>query len=272
MTKVFSLFRPDPLKRLNLDLGTAGKHLSGRARTSVPEPTQVERARVDAEVRAWRTTSPTAWPVPGCRRSGPRRCLGCPTCRTGSTVRCAATDLGVAKIPWWAGLVRVLQWLLILAALGGAGWLAALAVLSALQMSSPEPPDVGSVPVPTLLLVGGVVLGVLLALFCRLLVRATARHRAASADQRLRAAIARGRRGAGGPAGARPSWRRTPRCATGWSRRSSSAMSRAVRPGSRPQAPCRRCFSTGHGRWPRRCRRASAGWSEITPIRTRRTP
>ncbi len=60
VTKVFSVFRPDPLKKLNLDLGAAGKHLSGRAATSVPEPTQVERARVDAEVRAWRTTSPRA--------------------------------------------------------------------------------------------------------------------------------------------------------------------------------------------------------------------
>ncbi len=102
----------------------------------------------------------------------------------------SSTDLGVAKIPWWAGVVRVLQWLLILAALGGAAWLLTLAVLSYLQMSSPEPPDVGSVPLPTLMLVGGVVLGLLLALFCRVLVRATARHRAASADQRLRAAIA----------------------------------------------------------------------------------
>ena len=56
--------------------------------------------------------------------------------------------------------------------------------------SAPEPLEVGPVQLPTLLLVGGVVLGVLLALFCRVLVRSTARHRAAAADQRLRTAIA----------------------------------------------------------------------------------
>ncbi len=39
------------------------------------------------------------------------------------------------------------------------------------------------------MLIGGVVLGILFALFCRFLVRATARRRARSADRRLRAKI-----------------------------------------------------------------------------------
>src|SRR5688500_2244576 len=52
VTSWLSRLRPDPLKRLHLDLGAAGKQLTGRARTSVPAPTQVQRARVDTEVRA----------------------------------------------------------------------------------------------------------------------------------------------------------------------------------------------------------------------------
>ena len=36
-----------------------------------------------------------------------------------------------------------------------------------LQLPEPTPPKVGGVPVPTLMLIGGVVLGVLLALVCR---------------------------------------------------------------------------------------------------------
>jgi hypothetical protein len=40
-----------------------------------------------------------------------------------------------------------------------------------------------------MLLVGGVVIGVLLALFCRLLVDLTARRRAAAAERRLRKAV-----------------------------------------------------------------------------------
>jgi GTPase Era involved in 16S rRNA processing len=185
VTRVFSLFRSDPLKKIDLDLGAAGKHLSGRARPAVPEPTQVEKARVDAEVRGLADdvsdglTRPWATAI---RNASVSR-LPDLTGRLDGAL--ASTDLGVAKIPWWAGLVRVLQWLLILAAVGGAGWLAALAVAPSL----PEPAEVGSFPLPILLLVGGVMLGVLLALFCRVLVRATARRRATSADQRLRSAI-----------------------------------------------------------------------------------
>ncbi len=51
VTSWLSKFRPDPLKRLHLDLGAAGKELAGVPRTSVPEPTQVQRARIDTEVR-----------------------------------------------------------------------------------------------------------------------------------------------------------------------------------------------------------------------------
>ncbi len=42
---------------------------------------------------------------------------------------------------------------------------------------------------PVVLLLGGVVLGLLLALLCRFLVAATARSRARSADRRLRSSI-----------------------------------------------------------------------------------
>ena len=50
-------------------------------------------------------------------------------------------------------------------------------------------PAVGGIDLPILLLVGGVVVGVLLALLCRFLVDLTARRRAAAADRRLREAV-----------------------------------------------------------------------------------
>jgi hypothetical protein len=190
VTKLFSYFRPDPLKRLHLDLGAAGKQLTGRARTSVPVATQVERARVDAEVRALADDVSVGLARPweqAIRTASVSRLTDLSDRLDGAL---ADTDLGVARMPWWAGVVRVLQWLLILAALTGAGWLGALAAMSYLQMSSPTPPDVGSLPLPTLLLLGGVLAGVLLAMVCRVLVRITARRRAAAADHRLRAAIA----------------------------------------------------------------------------------
>ena len=94
-----------------------------------------------------------------------------------------------AKLPWWAGLVRVLQWVLILAAAAGAVWLGSLAVMGYLQVPQPSLPSVVGIPVPTLLLVGGVGLGILLALFCRVLVHFTARARARAVDKRLRTGI-----------------------------------------------------------------------------------
>jgi hypothetical protein len=98
----------------------------------------------------------------------------------------ASTDLGVATIPGWAGAVRVLQWFLIAIAAVGAGWLGALAALELLQLPDLATPQVGRLALPTLLLLGGIALGILLALVCRLLVRMTARRRAAAADRRLR--------------------------------------------------------------------------------------
>jgi len=92
-------------------------------------------------------------------------------------------------VPGWCRGVRLLQWLLLLVAVGGAGWLATLAVLGFLHTTSPEPPKVAGVAVPTIMLAAGVVLGILLALLTRAMVRSSARARAARAESRLREAV-----------------------------------------------------------------------------------
>ena len=85
--------------------------------------------------------------------------------------------------------MKILQYVLIISALLGAGWLALLAFGSYARLPDPPTPEVGGFPVPTLLLLGGVGLGLLLALVCRWLVSLTARSRARAADKRLREAI-----------------------------------------------------------------------------------
>ncbi|MGZ4465858.1 MAG: GTPase [Nocardioides sp.] len=189
VTAWLSRFRPDPLKRLHLDLGAEGKQLTGRSRTSVPVASQVQRARVDTEVRALADDVSTGLSRPWAEAVRRASVARLPELGDRLDGALAETELGVAKVPAWAGTVRVLQWLLVLGALGGAAWLGVIAVLGYLQVSQPTTPDAAGVPVPTALLLGGVALGILLALVCRLLVGATARARARRADVRLREAV-----------------------------------------------------------------------------------
>jgi hypothetical protein len=190
VTAWLSRLRPDPLKRLHLDLGKEGSALTGRGRTSVPSATHVQRARVDAEVRAVadEVSAPLARPwAESVRRASVTRL---PELGDRLDVALSRTPLDVDRVPAWARLVRVLQWVLLVAALAGLVWSAVLVADPWFGVVRPHTPAVAGFPVPVLLLLGGVVLGMLLALLCRWLVSATARSRARSADRRLRAAIA----------------------------------------------------------------------------------
>jgi len=189
VTSWLTRLKPDPLRRLHLDLGRHGKELTGTARASVPEATLVQRARVDAAVRGLSTdvgeqlTPPWADAV---RRASVSRL---PDLNDALDKAVTGTDLGVARTPAWWRMVRVLQWVLILTAVAGALWLAGLAVMGYLQMPTPDTPRYRGFPLPTLMLVGGVVAGIVLGLLCRLVVALSARRKARSADKRLRAAI-----------------------------------------------------------------------------------
>ncbi|GGO88112.1 hypothetical protein GCM10011584_14360 [Nocardioides phosphati] len=180
--------KPDPLKRLHLDLGQDGRALVKSARTSVPEPTPVQRARVDSAVRAAcdEVSAGLAKPWQQSIRSAATAHLDDLNNRLDHTL--ASTPLGVDRLPWWASVVRLLQWLLIASALVGGLWLAGLALAGYLRFDVPSP-EVGPVALPTVLLLGGVIGGILLALLCRVLVGASARSRARSADRRLREGI-----------------------------------------------------------------------------------
>lgn len=179
--------KPDPLKRLHLDLGSAGKELTGQARSSVPTATPVQRARVDTEVRRLADDVSEGLARPweeAVRRASTSRL---DDLHDRLDLALSRTDLGVEKLPAWAGLVRVLQWLLVLTAAVGLGWTVLLVVSGTLGDDST--PKVAGIALPLVLLLGGILLGLLLALVCRFLVAATARRRAAVADKRLRAAV-----------------------------------------------------------------------------------
>ncbi|HZB20702.1 MAG TPA: GTPase [Blastococcus sp.] len=175
--------RPDPLARLHLG--------DERARTSLAPASPVELAGVTTAVRRARDTVgeglPQAW------RDDLRRTVEVSEGELADRLdrAVAGTDLGSDRVPLWQRAVGGLQWLLALVALAGALWLLALVVLGFFQLDDVVPlPRVEGLPLPTLLVVGGLLAGLLLALVSRPLVRMRARRRARAADRRLRAAIA----------------------------------------------------------------------------------
>ncbi len=190
LTAWLARFRPDPLRRLHLDLGDSGRELTGLSRASLPEPTPVQRARVDSAVRnvADEVAAPLARPwADAVRRASVSRldALGDALDRA-----VAGTDLGVARPPWWWRVLRVLQVSLLGVATVGALWLTGLFLLGYFQLRAPEAPRVEGFPVPTLLLVTGLLAGLVVTLLSRPMNRATARSRARLAERRLRSAVA----------------------------------------------------------------------------------
>jgi energy-coupling factor transporter ATP-binding protein EcfA2 len=170
--------RPDPLRRLHLG--------DERARTSLPAAGAVQQAAMTAALRQARTEAgdglPQAW------RDDLRRTIEHSEAGLADRLdrAVAGTDLGPDRVPVWQRAVGGLQWLLALVALAGALWLLALVVLGWLQLDDVVPlPRVQGFPLPTVLLVLGLLAGLLLALIARPVVAAGARRRAGRARRRL---------------------------------------------------------------------------------------
>lgn len=190
--------RPDPLKRLRLD---ARRDTSGDVtvfpselesiveRSSLPQATPSARAAVDLVTRRLGTRAsqglPRAWAdavEAASRPSGAQLADALDQAIVG-------TSLHVRRPLWWT-VVGLFQWLLALAAVAGVAWLVALAGLAWFQFPVPPVPTLWYIPVPTLLAVGGPVLGVLLAGLSRVLATLGARRRSRTIALRLREQIA----------------------------------------------------------------------------------
>jgi GTP-binding protein EngB required for normal cell division len=189
-------FKPDPLRRLHLDrLGVGRRHKeidpSDVGRTSLPATSGVQKARVDTAVRALADEASQGltrgW-ADGIRRAARSSEDALPD-RVDRAI--ATTDLDLAQHRRWWQLVRVLQWLLVATVVAGLGWLGLSFLLAYLQL--PPLPKVTwwGLPAPTVLVIGGVLAGLLLAGLARIFVEVGARRRTAKARQSLRAAIAR---------------------------------------------------------------------------------
>lgn len=182
--------RPDPLRRLHLDrwgLGKKGKEIDPVrvSRTSLPAATSVQQARVDSAIRDLADEAAEGLPRGWAQavRDASRKHQNALPDQLDRAV--ATTDLEVDKNHGWWTAVKVLQWLFIAVVVAGLAWLGAAFVMLYLQM--PPLPEVlwWGVPAPTVLLVGGVLAGLLLAVFSRVGVEVGARR----AERRARSAL-----------------------------------------------------------------------------------
>jgi energy-coupling factor transporter ATP-binding protein EcfA2 len=186
--------RADPLRRLHIGFGDLGKHetspeLTAVPASSIPEASAAQKSAVGLSVRAVATRAaaplPAVW-APALTAAARSRLDDLPDALDKAV---ASTDLGADRTPLWWRAVGAIQWICTLAAVVGLGWLIGGYAIRIIGLPALEHPKVGEVPVPTLLLLGGLLLGVLVALLIKPIVRIGARRARRRAEQRLTAAV-----------------------------------------------------------------------------------
>ncbi len=174
--------RPDPLRRLHLEPGNRG-------RSSLPAPSGAQTARAAAAIRevadAASNGMPEPWPT--LFRDAATPPPASLHDRLDVAVSDAVRDAEFATPRWW-GAVGFLQFVLAMTALVGGIWLSALAANNWLQLPEFGTPTWRGVPLPTGLLIIGLLSGWLLALLARRLASVGGKRRASAV--RVRAARA----------------------------------------------------------------------------------
>ena len=177
-------FRPDPLRRLRLP-----ETPQPAVRTSRPEPTEVQRAQVATAARTLADRAAEGLPAPWPRlvRDAATQSEDELPDRLDRAV--SGTDLRVGRPRWWRA-AAFLQRVFAVATIVGMLWLLALAVLGYLHIDEVVPlPELWGVPVPTLLLLGGIAAGVVFAFVFRLVNASSGRRRGRAAARSLRKQI-----------------------------------------------------------------------------------
>ncbi|MDQ6656819.1 MAG: YfjP family GTPase [Actinomycetota bacterium] len=202
--------RPDPLRRLRIG-GVTGIALGGvgavrkvagatrkvvagdgqlpvQARTSLPPPSVTAMAKVDLATRqlgdAAAAGLPPRWAEAAAAAATPAQ----DDLADALDRMVGSLDLSMRKPLWWR-VIGVVQWLLAAAAVVGLGWLLVLAILGWLKIPEPKTPYLGPLPWPTVLLIGGAAIGLLLATSLRPVINAGARRRGQQVRRQLDVAL-----------------------------------------------------------------------------------
>ncbi|WP_125774939.1 GTPase [Antribacter gilvus] len=214
--------RRDPLRRLGLRSGDRGRRAPADrpdlVRTSLPSARPAVRSTASSAVRRYvqEVTDGVAesWVLAARARAQ----TGIDELPDALDQAVATTRLASERRPLWWRAVNALQWFLLAVVVAGLVWLAVLFAFSYLQLPAPPTPvwtvplwttgedvvlpgaspgegqgagvDPFRIPWPTLMVLGGVLLGILLALVSRVGAAVGARRRAAAARRRLRESVA----------------------------------------------------------------------------------
>lgn len=185
--------RPDPIRRLHhVDRGDADRsELEHPATaTSLPATPTTDRAAVGLAVRAVADQAGKGLPEPwrnALTAAARSRLDELPDALDRAV---GAIDPAGARTRLWWRLVAVGQLLLTVAAVAGLGWLLAGYLVRTLGLPALDYPMVGLVPVPTLMLLGGLALGLIIAAAASPVVSVAARRTRRRVEHQLRSAVA----------------------------------------------------------------------------------
>ncbi|MFT4298023.1 MAG: 50S ribosome-binding GTPase [Aeromicrobium sp.] len=190
LTRWVGRLRKDPLA----ELGVGYRDL-GQEQSRLPEAIRPQRSAVDTAVRVFVEKASVGLERPwrdAVRRAAESAAPG------GQAAVADAVEGAVAMTPLsarggvWTQVVNALQWLLLIAAVGGLGWWAAEHLVG---LGVPESPTVNGFgpadgrPLSLVLGIGGLVGGIVLALLSRLAARFVARSRSARVEREVRDAV-----------------------------------------------------------------------------------
>ena len=158
--------RPDPLKRLGLDRAAA-RTRPDLVRSSMPAPTPVQRSQVDTTLRRFADAAagglPPRW-SDTIRSAARSRSDDLPDAVDNAIAR---TDLAAGMPRSWWKVISVLQWALFAGLVAGVLWLGLLGIGTYVGLPDVPSPQVAGVALPLLLVGGGALLGVVVALLAR---------------------------------------------------------------------------------------------------------
>lgn len=200
LVKWLGRLKPDPLRRLRLGGGQRESAPQVEApgaltRSSLPERSAAASSHLSTGLRGLANELSEGMP-PGWRDAIFRAVHTSEATLSDQLDRAVvATDLKVDRTPVWWQVIRALQWVLIVTVVAGGLWLALNVVLSYFALPRievyPLGPEGGlQVPVPTIMVIGGVLAGIVVSAVSGLLIRASANGAARRAKKALHKSVA----------------------------------------------------------------------------------